>query len=806
MIPEVASLLKVLFLCMLVLVFGTASAFAQEAPCLEPIVHYDFGDPENLGRDARSNADLVTIGNVTQGMLQNGVHTAVFDGKSALAQIPLGTQDVTDFLEEMTITIWAKHPARQVEHSFLLGTGCAYSVTGLGMGYWADTENFITALGGTPNAAYHLNFMSPGFGSYKTAADWNFYTLSVSRAGGLFAVNGVSLQLGSVAESGLELANFGLTLTLGAVTSNDHSTFYNYFLGELADVRIYDTALDADAIAALYALGPGGKLPLAADQPWIVSAGTISDPLLTATATTPDNQILGLLAQYSLPFTTSDGAVHVDGRVVWTRIVRQEDGVTVYGTLTHPDYPNPDNVQTQVFLPFGSLRSIQLPTIFADGMVLQRHENVRIFGIGGEAGDRLTVDFAGQTVEAVFSNDAWEAILAPMEACAQGRPLTLTYTRQGETEPHQVLTIDDVLVGEVWLASGQSNMEISLQWMIDSNPECLADYQQIDNWDMLRFYRQGYGESSVPVSTYDRLGYWEEYASTTDAAACSGMVLAYATHLQTMLGEDVPVGVVISAVGGACIEEWLDEKTMASLPSHAASMDKKDCRFYNAMIHPIEGYTIRGILWDQGEANAMWPEDYQLQFAAYAALYREKFHDADLPIIVTQLPQYDDDLYPVFRGAQWELMEQVEHVYTVCAIDLGNPDDVHPTDKYPFGERAAGAALAMVYGQPAVAGMAWGLSPEITGIQRTEGGLLLTVSGAEALTGPEEIEGFMVMANQRWAYVSAELRGNQIFVACDADSAVYINFLQDTSFPEMEFVRNEYGLPLAPMTYTSIPE
>jgi sialate O-acetylesterase len=333
-----------------------------------------------------------------------------------------------------------------------------------------------------------------------------------------------------------------------------------------------------------------------------------------------------------------------------------------------------------------------------------------------------------------------------------------------------------------------------------------ADYEAIDNWDMLRFYNFPYGEASTPQVNYSRMMPWQSPEHAKQAASLSGMALAYGVHLQKMLGEDVPVGVVISAVGGACIEEWLDEATMADLPSHAASMDKKDCRFYNAMIHPIEGYTIRGILWNQGEANALWPEDYQQQFAAYAALYREKFRNPQLPILVTQLPQYDDDLYPVFRGAQWELMEQVDHVYTICGIDLGDPDNVHPTDKFAFSERAAGTALAMVYGLPAVEGMDWGLAPEIVKLERTEGGILLTVSNAQTLTGPEEIEGFMVMANQRWAYVPAELRGNQIFVQCDAANAAYINFLQDTSFPEMEFVRNEYGLPLAPMTYTAIPE
>lgn len=802
-------MLKVLFLCILVLVFGTASAFAQETPVLEPIVHYDFSDPENLGRDARGNADLVTIGNVTQGVLQDGVHTAAFDGKSALAATPLADRDVTDSLPVFTITMWAMHPQSQPAHSFMAGTGVAYSTTGLGMGFYSTNDAYIVPLGGIQDGAYAVNYRFPNETEhYKSQTDWNLFTLTVAADRAYFSVNGEVFPVNGVPESGLSIQTPGQTFTLGGVYNNDHDVFYNGFVGELADVRIYPCALTAEQLTALYAMGPGGgSLPLSSSAITAVTAPDLGD--LTVAKQTAPAQVLNQLDEYPIAFATADGAAHDDGRALWTSVTQTETGYIVEGIVYHPDFANPDDLTVSVLVPFGSSRSIQLPSIFSRGMLLQRGEPVRIFGAGGGEGDTLAVEFAGQTVYASFADNAWEAVLAPLDACAQGRNMTITYTRQGDSDPHQRFVIEDVLVGEVWLCSGQSNMAYTLQEMIN-NPgmyeDFYADYEAISNWDMLRFYNFPYGEASTPQVNYSRMMTWQSPDNASQALSLSGMALAYATHLQTMLGEDVPVGVVISAVGGACIEEWLDEKTMASLPSHAASMDKKDCRFYNAMIHPFEGYTIRGILWNQGEANAMWPEDYQLQFAAYAALYREKFHNADLPIIVTQLPQYDDDLYPVFRGAQWELMEQVENVYTVCAIDLGDPDNVHPTDKYPFGERAAGAALAMVYGQPAVAGMAWGLSPEITGIQRTEGGLLLTVSGAEVLTGPEEIEGFMVMANQRWAYVSAELRGNQIFVACDADSAVYINFLQDTSFPEMEFVRNEYGLPLAPMTYASIPE
>jgi len=153
-----------------------------------------------------------------------------------------------------------------------------------------------------------------------------------------------------------------------------------------------------------------------------------------------------------------------------------------------------------------------------------------------------------------------------------------------------------------------------------------------------------------------------------------------------------------------------------------------------------------------------------------------------------------------------ELMEQIDGVHVVCGIDLGDPDNIHPTDKYPFGARAAGLALEKVYGLGPVEGKPYGLSPAITKVERTEEGLLLTLSNAQSLTGPEEIEGFMFMANRLWHETTATLRGNQILIKCDKENVTYFNYLQDTSFPGMEFVYNEYGLPVAPLTYTAVPQ
>ena len=797
----------VLVLFLILLLIPAVSLADEASQSLTPIVRYDFSDAEDLGHDACGIQPLEKIGNVTRGTISEGVYSAVFDGSSALVASPMADRDVTDILTDFTITLWGKHPSTQPYHSFMLGTGVAYSSAGFGMGFYMGNEAFIVPMGGISDGAYAVNYRFPNETKrYATPTEWNLFALSVHGDTAAFSVNGEVFNAKGITNTGLTLQNLGQIFTLGGVYNNDHDVFYNGFKGELADVRVYSCALTGDQLTALHDMGPcGGDLPSESPVITAVTAPDLSD--LTVYKRTTPSEVLSQLDAYPISFTTDDGVSHDDGYALWTNITKTEEGYTVEGRVVSSEYPNPQNLSVSLQVPFGASRSIQLPSVFSNNMVLQRGEDVRIFGAGGAQGDTLTVAFAGQTVEAVFSENAWEATLAPMEACAVGQTMTITYMRKGETTPYQVFTLENVLVGEVWLCSGQSNMAYTIAEMLanpGAHPNFYADYQKIDNWDMMRFYTVTYAEASEPQNNYNRMLHWQAPTSIDQCRSLSGLALAYAAHLQTMLGEDVPVGMVISSVGGACIEEWLDQETMADLPSHAASMGKKDCRFYNAMIHPLEGYTVKGILWYQGEANVSWPEDYQEQFAAYAEMYREKFHNAELPIIMMQLPQYDWDSYIEFRTAQWELMDRIDNVYVVCGIDLGDPDNIHPTDKYPFAQRAAGVALEKVYGLAAVEGKAYGLSPCISNVRLTDEGILISVSNAQSLTGSDEIEGFMVMADRRWYEVSAQIVGNQILVSCDRENITYISYLQDSSFPDMEFVYNEYGLPLAPLPYTKV--
>lgn len=796
------------WLCFVLLVLLLVPLGARAEENLLPLVHYEFADADDLGCDSRGIQPLVNRGGVSQGSVSEGVRSAVFSSSNALAAIPLGGMDVLDSLTEFTITLWGKHPSSQWQDCYMLASGLPGG-TGVALGFRAKKEAFMVAVGGVRTENLDLNTRAPQQTQrFEKQKSWNFYSLTVQDRAACFAINGEVFEVQGLNGRTVSAADGKYLLTLGGLCAVGQETVAGGFKGELADVRIYDRALTAEQMEQLHAAGPGGD-PLKVTSPVIRAVDPPQTDGLTIVRGAPQEQLIALVADCEASFTASDGTVHADGGIIWTRVDENEGGIQMEGVVHHPAYANPDGLTVKVTIPYGYDRFISLPGIFCDGMVLQREKVTRIFGTGGAPGDAVTVDFAGQTVRTVCDENAWEAVLSPMEACAVNRTMTICYTPMGENEPIQTITIDDVLVGEVWLGSGQSNMTYTLREMLNLpgiHPDFYQDYQKIDNWERLRFFTAPYAEATEPRVNTSRNMAWEAPSGTGRAQGLPGLAVAFASHLQTMLGTDVPVGFVTCAVGGASIEEWLDAVSMAELPSHAAFMGKQDSRFYNAMLYPLAGYTLRGVVWYQGEANVPWVEDYRLQFAALRTLYRDTFADDALPFIVMQLPQYEDARYVQFREMQWDIMTQDAHVYTVCGIDLGDPTNIHPTDKYTFGERAAGVALREIYGLAPTEGMAYGLSPAIVEAVHTADGIALTVSDAVTLTAQESITGFEIRINGRWQAATAHLRDGRIIVDCEDTRANAVRYLQEAFFTDGDFVYNEYGLPLAPKAAMKITQ
>lgn len=450
-------------------------------------------------------------------------------------------------------------------------------------------------------------------------------------------------------------------------------------------------------------------------------------------------------------------------------------------------------------------RNFSLSSIFGNNMMFQRRKPVKIFGQGGEVGDTVKVEFAGQVKTTTITDQAgWAVYLDPMEANTTGQTMTLTYTREGETTAADLIRINGIVIGELWLASGQSNMMYEIGWLrpADEGKNNLKPYDEIENLDKLRYYYvvaiyadepATYGASTTSWTTPQQ-GNIEGYSATS---------LGFAAQLQLSLGEDVPVGIIQCALNGSYIEEWLDAETVEKTGSTHTQIQS---RLYNGMVHNFRGMTIAGILWYQGEANAFANGLYAQQMKAYVELYRSLFEDADLPVVQFQLPQFNEQViekaWPIFRQTQWDLM-QIDNVYSVTGIDLGNPFDIHPTDKWPFTGRAAGVALKYIYGvkeEDLHAGQkAYGLSPYISGAQWTEEGILLSFSDAETLVaGSDYIGGFEGFDGTQWIQMDAAVRGNKILLTGNHEEVTELRYLQRPFFSGNIFVYNEYGLPIAP--------
>lgn len=448
-------------------------------------------------------------------------------------------------------------------------------------------------------------------------------------------------------------------------------------------------------------------------------------------------------------------------------------------------------------------QGLQASAVFGSNMVLQRGKPVNIFGSGAGAGDTVTVSFAGQTKTAAIEADGrWSATLDALQADSTGSTLTITHTPAGAGAPAKVLNFRDVLVGEVWLCAGQSNMEVTVNDVRSRYPELAALYDEADNLDSLRAYTQPYRTSDVPLADGDLAAWRTPEAATINSF--SAIALGYAIHLQKALGEEVPVGVIVSARGGTFIEEWLDADTMASLDVINSTAEPLVSKLYNGMIHHFAGTTLAGLLWYQGENNASAPALYKEQFTAYAELYRRLFEDEQMPIISFQLVQYSTDTWPNFRQMQWDLMDTIDNLYTVCGIDLGFADDIHPGDKFAFSGRAAGVALKYVYDKPAdelPEGQSYGLSPYPTLIETDGNALVLHVSDAAVLTASGgALSGFYgrKQDSDTWVALEAAVSGNTVRLTGDIADIVAVRYLQAANFTDVDFVYNEYGLPLAP--------
>ncbi|MGB0409104.1 MAG: sialate O-acetylesterase [Opitutales bacterium] len=310
-----------------------------------------------------------------------------------------------------------------------------------------------------------------------------------------------------------------------------------------------------------------------------------------------------------------------------------------------------------------------------------------------EPGAQVALAFAGQRQTAPVGADGrWTMRLRPLEASSDPKEMRI------ESSTGSSLVIEDLLIGEVWLCAGQSNVAVGLN-EVDASAEAIAAAR----FPHIRMFRLP--ESPAERLREDAAGRWLACEPGT-AAAFSAIAYYFARRLQAEL--DVPVGLVVSAWGGSSVAAWMSPDARSSLGANLPEdvigwrVNTRPSRLFNAMLAPLVPYAMRGVVWYQGESDAepfANPYLYRHSLRAMIEDWRRRWGKPDWPFYFFQLPNldYPDESWAVLRESQ-AAVAALPHTEMVTTIDLGQAGNLHPTNKRDFSERLAALVLAREYG------------------------------------------------------------------------------------------------------------
>ena len=343
---------------------------------------------------------------------------------------------------------------------------------------------------------------------------------------------------------------------------------------------------------------------------------------------------------------------------------------------------------------------VRLPSIIGSNMVLQRDRDVPIWG-WDDPGATVTVSIAGQTQSATADGKGrW---LVHLDKSPAGGPHTMTI------EGTSKLALEGVLFGEVWLCSGQSNME----WAVNNsnNPE---EERAAGNYPNIRHIKIPHRPADSPQDNVPSNGWQPTTPQTVGGFTAVGYF--FGRHLHKEL--DVPIGLIGSNWGGTRIEPWTPPEGFQHIPALkniADNLDKfpsKNAKgainhqtslaLYNGMIHPLLPYSIRGAIWYQGESNNGEGMLYHEKMKALIHGWRTVWNNPELPFYFVQLAPYRYGGDPERLAGIWEAQAatlSVPHTGMAVTVDIGNVKDIHPRNKQDVGKRLALWALAKTYGK-----------------------------------------------------------------------------------------------------------
>lgn len=408
-----------------------------------------------------------------------------------------------------------------------------------------------------------------------------------------------------------------------------------------------------------------------------------------------------------------------------------------------------------------SIAAVRLPGIFGNNMVLQQQSTVALWGA---ATKNATVTIVTSWNKKEYTakadgNAKWTIRVATPVA---GGPYQISFS-DGEK-----LVLNNVLIGEVWVCSGQSNMEMPLR----GNSSPILNASEIilnaDNPD-LRLYRVGRASSLTPLK--DGKGQWDASTSAT-AREYSALAFQFGQILQKKL--KVPVGLILSTVGGTMIEAWMSAGSLKAFPEVKVpvSLDtvqaphKEPTALFNGMIAPVIGFGIKGFIWFQGESNRHEPELYEKLFPAMVADWRAQWGLGDVPFYYIQIAPFGSTDKTRngarLREAQLNDMNIIPNSGMAPAIDVGMENDIHFMDKTTLAQRLAYWALGKTYG---IKGIQYN-SPAYKSMAVEGGKAIVTFDHAPYLTSYRKpLTLFEVAGEDKIFYpAEAEIKANQVIV------------------------------------------
>lgn len=364
---------------------------------------------------------------------------------------------------------------------------------------------------------------------------------------------------------------------------------------------------------------------------------------------------------------------------------------------------------------------LKVAAIFGDNMVLQQRQSVPVWG-WTTPGATVTVSFGGHTKSTRAGADGkWLVRLGKLKASAEAQSLTV--------ESGQTVTFTNVLVGEVWLASGQSNMEKPIGRQPGQKPVLNSEEElAAANYPQIRIFQVDRTLAATPQADLSKFKGWQECNSNAlNSISFSAAAYFFGREIHTNL--NVPVGLVESSWGGTRIEPWTPPVGFESVPSLAKLAqpvedsgkipNTQPMVIYNSMIAPLAGFAMRGAIWYQGESNLM--DTNRVGYLAYLddmrALvggWRQVWGEGDFPFYFVEIAPFkyyggkihrvaSAESLPEFWALQSQAARSIRHSGAAVVTDLvDNLDDIHPRDKSNVGHRLALLALNKTYGEKAV--------------------------------------------------------------------------------------------------------